>query len=142
MTSVDLTDIYSAAADNFVWGLGGVYDEAVDVTYSGIMVIDAPSALAVAAVSLFDVTVDVTGFIFSTADAGAMVDLPLPVAEGETPFSGPVDKLIAAGSLLGDARIAFTGIVQSEIAGSGAIGAFSGMGDALVETGGIVSSAN
>ena len=142
MASVDFTGIYLAAADDFVWGLGGVYDEAVDVTFSGIMAIDAPSALAVAAVSLFDATVDVTGVILSTADAGAMVDLPLPVAEGEAPLSGPVDELIAAGSLLGDARITFEGIVQSEIVGGGAIGAFSGMGDALVETGGIVSSAN
>lgn len=142
MSNISFNGIYFEQSDKFVWGLGGVYKQSIDLSFSGSMMIDAPNSLAVAAVSLLDVSMNVEGNILSSAKAGAIVELPVPVPDGTPPLSGPIDELIAAGSITGNAEIRFSGIVKSKIIGGGAIGAFSGQSSARVEANGIITSEN
>ncbi|WP_137136524.1 hypothetical protein [Rhizobium sp. FKY42] len=132
--------IFNYNANSFLWGFGGTYETATTLNFLGSMTIDAPAALAIAAVSLESATVNVAGTISSTARSGAIVTLPVPVPPGEPQPTGPVDELIAAGAILGDARVTFAGVVRAQIEGGGTIGAFSALADAYVTASGVMIS--
>ncbi|WP_439530092.1 hypothetical protein [Pannonibacter sp.] len=136
MTTYYRTGNFNYKSNSLVWGFGGTYETATTLIFRGSMSIDAPAALAVAAVSFESATVNVTGTISSTARAGAVVTLPVPVPPGKPQPSGPVDELIAAGSVIGDARVTFSGSVHAQIEGGGTIGAFSALADAYVTASG------
>lgn len=140
MATFSRSGIFNYKSNSFVWGFGGTYETATTLNFLGSMKIDAPAALAVAAVSLESATVNVTGTISSTARSGAIVTLPVPVPPGEPQPAGPVDELIAAGAILGDARVTFAGSVRSQIEGGGTIGAFSALADAYVTASGVMIS--
>jgi hypothetical protein len=129
-------------SNEFVWGFGSTYFDQVNLNFVGSMNITAPSALAVAAVPFTGAHVRVVGNIESSATQGAVVVLPVPVPPGATPPSGPVDELIAAGAVIGDASVDFLGHVHSRIEGGGAIGAFSALANATVNATGHVISDN
>lgn len=140
MTTLNRFGTINLTSNDFTWGFGSTYSEQVNLNFVGYMNINAPSALAVAAVSFTGANVRVVGNIESSATKGAMVVLPVPVPPGVTPPSGPVDELIAAGAVLGDARVDFFGNVHSRIEGGGAIGSFSALANATVNAVGNVVS--
>jgi Ca2+-binding RTX toxin-like protein len=140
MTILTRIGKFSYTSSNFTWSFGGTYSSPVTLNFIGSMAINAPSSLAVAAVSFESATVNVMGRVTSTAALGAIVTLPVPVPPGQTPPRGPVDELIAAGAVLGDARVNFVGYVSSQIVGGGAIGAFSALSDAYVYASGEILS--